>query len=148
LLVVGICFLFNGVLLFAAGGVRDAQREARDIGVRAAIVSGCWQALALLPGVSRSGTTISSAVHRRIRPDVATRFSFFLGTPAIAGAIVLEGKDVAALDPQMRLPLALGVATAFVTGLAAIALLLRIVRTGKLRYLAYYSGALATLVPR
>ena len=142
LVVIGICFLFNGVLLFAAGSVRNAQREARDVGVMDAIVIGCWQALALLPGVSRSGTTISSAVRLRIRPDVATRYSFFLGTPAILGAIVLEGKDVAALAPELRLPLAIGIVTAFVTGLAAIALLLRVVRAGKLSYFAYYCWAL------
>jgi undecaprenyl-diphosphatase len=146
LVVVGVCFIFNGVLLYAAGRIRDAQREERDIGAGDAVVIGCCQALALLPGVSRSGTTISSAVHRRIRADVATRFSFFLGTPAIAGAIVLEGKDMAALAPEMRLPLALGVAAAFVTGLAAIALLLRIVRRGKLQYFAYYCWAVGVLV--
>ena len=146
LLIIGVCFIFNGVLLFAAGRVRDAQREARDVGVADAIVIGCWQALALLPGVSRSGTTISSAVRRRIRPDVATRYSFFLGTPAILGAIVLEGKDVAALAPELRLPLAVGVVTALVTGLAAIALLLRIVRTGRLSYFAYYCWALGAVL--
>jgi undecaprenyl-diphosphatase len=107
---------------------------------------GTFQALALLPGVSRSGTTISSGVFRRIRPDVATRFSFLLGIPAIGGALVLEGKDVAALPADLRMPLALGVATAYVTGFAAIGLLLRMVRTGKLQYFAYYCWALGILV--
>jgi undecaprenyl-diphosphatase len=146
LTIIGLCFLFNGVLLYAASTVRDAQRGERDVRAADALVIGCVQALALLPGVSRSGTTISSAVQRRIRPDVATRFSFFLGTPAIAGAIVLEGKDMAALAPELRLPLAIGVATAFLTGLAAIALLLRIVRTGRLQYFAYYCWAVGILV--
>jgi undecaprenyl-diphosphatase len=146
LVIIGICFIFNGALLYAASTIRNAERHERDIRVLDAIIIGCWQALALLPGVSRSGTTISSAVYRRIRPDAATRFSFFLGAPAIAGAIVLEGKDVAALAPEMRLPLALGVATAFVTGLAAIGLLLRIVRKGKLQYFAYYCWAIGVLV--
>jgi undecaprenyl-diphosphatase len=146
LFIVGVCFLFNGVLLFAAGRVRNAEREARDIGVTDALVIGCWQALALLPGVSRSGTTISSAVLRRIRPDVATRFSFLLGIPAFGGALVLEGKDMAALAPELRLPLAVGVVTAFVTGLAAIALLLRIVRAGRLSYFAYYCWALGAVL--
>jgi len=146
LTVIGICFMFNGALLYAASTIRNAQRGEGDVRAADAIVIGCWQALALLPGVSRSGTTISSAVYRGVRPDAATRFSFFLGTPAIAGAIVLEGRDVAALAPEMRLPLALGVATAFLTGLAAIALLLRVVRTGKLQYFAYYCWAVGILV--
>ena len=146
LVVIGVCFLFTGALLWLASRVRGAQRTEGDISFADALFIGTFQALALLPGVSRSGTTITSGIFRRIRPDVATRFSFFLGIPAIAGALVLEGKDVAALAPEVRLPLALGVVVAFFTGLAAIALLLRVVRTGKLQYFAYYCWVLGILV--
>jgi undecaprenyl-diphosphatase len=147
LVVIGICFLFTGLLLYlASAAARNAQRGDGDVGVVDALVMGTFQALALLPGVSRSGTTISSGIFRRIRPDVATRFSFLLGIPAIAGALVLEGGNVAALGPELRLPLAVGIATAYVTGLAAIALLLRVVRTGKLQYFAYYCWTIGTLV--
>jgi len=142
LLVIGICFVATGTLLFIAAVARNTPRAESEIGLVDALVIGSFQALALLPGVSRSGTTISSAVFRHIRPDVATRFSFLLGIPAIGGALVLEGRDVAALAPELRLPLALGVATAYVTGLAAIALLLRVVRAGRLQYFAYYCWAL------
>lgn len=146
LLVIGICFVVTGTLLFLASAARNVSRGEADIGLADALVMGTFQALALLPGVSRSGTTISSGVFRRIRPDVATRFSFLLGIPAIGGALVLEGKDVAALPTDLRMPLALGVATAYVTGFAAIGLLLRMVRTGKLQYFAYYCWALGILV--
>ena len=146
LFVIGVCFLVTGTLLWLATRVRDAQRTEGDIGLADVLVIGTFQALALLPGVSRSGTTISSGIFRRIRADVATRFSFFLGIPAIGGALVLEGKDVAALAPELRLPLAIGVLVAFLTGLAAIALLLRVVRTGKLQYFAYYCWLVGVLV--
>jgi len=146
LFVVGVCFLFTGTLLWLAARLRNVHRAEGDIGLADALVIGTFQALALLPGVSRSGTTISSGIFRRIRPDVATRFSFFLGIPAIGGALVLEGKDVAALAPELRLPLAIGVLVAFLTGLAAIALLLRVVRTGKLQYFAYYCWVVGVLV--
>ena len=142
LFVIGLCLVATGTLLFLAAVARNAPRAESEIGLADALIIGSFQALALLPGVSRSGTTISSGVLRRIRPDVATRFSFLLGIPAIAGALVLEGKDVASLAPELRLPLALGVATAYVTGLAAIAILLRVVRTGRLQYFAYYCWAL------
>ena len=147
LFVVGVCFLFTGLMLWLASRARDAVRTDADLELADALTIGTFQALALLPGVSRSGMTISSGVFlRRIRPDVATRFSFLLGIPAIVGALILEGKDVAALAPQMRLPLAVGVATAYLTGLAAIALLLRVVRTGKLQYFAYYCWTLGSVV--
>lgn len=142
LVVIGACFLFTGTLLFLASAAADVPRTEHDLGVADALVIGVFQALALLPGVSRSGTTIASAVLRRVRPDVATRFSFFLGIPAIAGALVLEGTEVAALAPENRLPLAAGVVVAGITGVAAIALLLRVVRTGKLHWFAYYCWAL------
>lgn len=142
LVVIGACFLFTGTLLFLASAAADVPRTEHDLGVADALVIGVFQALALLPGVSRSGTTIASAVLRRVRPDVATRFSFFLGIPAIAGALVLEGTEVAALAPENRLPLVAGVVVAGLTGVAAIALLLRVVRTGKLHWFAYYCWAL------
>jgi undecaprenyl-diphosphatase len=146
LVVIGVCFLFTGALLWLASRTRNAPRADGDIGLADALVIGTFQALALLPGVSRSGTTISSGVFRRIRPDVATRFSFLLGIPAIGGALVLEGKDVAALAPELRLPLAVGVLVSYLTGLAAIALLLRVVRTGKLQYFAYYCWIVGIVV--
>jgi undecaprenyl-diphosphatase len=146
LLVIGLCFLFTGVLLYVASAAREAELGEEDVGLWDALVIGVFQALALLPGVSRSGMTISSGVLRHFRPEVATRFSFLLGIPAIAGALVLEGKDMAGLAPEIRLPLALGIVVAFVTGLAAIALLLRVVRTGKLQYFAYYCWALGVLI--
>lgn len=146
LVVIGVCFAVTGTLLFFASVARDVSRGEGDIGLADAVLIGSFQALALLPGVSRSGTTIASGVFRRIRPDAATRFSFLLGIPAIGGALVLEGKDVAALAPELRLPLAVGVATSYVTGFAAIALLLRVVRTGRLQYFAYYCWAVGILV--
>jgi undecaprenyl-diphosphatase len=144
--VIGLSFAATGALLFLAAGVRDAGRDEEKIDVRDALVIGCFQVLALLPGLSRSGSTIAAAIFRRIRPDVAARFSFLLGIPAIAGAVLTEAGAVMALGPEARLPLAAGVVTAAITGLGAIALLLRIVRGGKgLRYFSYYCWALAAV---
>lgn len=144
--VIGVCFLITGALLFLASAVRGANRTEEALGVRDALVVGCFQAIALLPGVSRSGSTISGALFRRTRPDVAARFSFLLGIPAVAGAIALEAKDVFALGPKFAVPLAAGVLTAGLTGFAAIAIFLRVVQGGKLHYFAYYCWALGVAV--
>jgi undecaprenyl-diphosphatase len=142
LAVIGASFLLTGTLLFLGAAVHGTVRREEDIGVGDAVVIGSFQALALLPGVSRSGTTISSALFRRIRPDAAAKFSFLLSIPAIAGAVLLESGAIVRLGPSMAAPLLAGVVVAGVTGLAAIAVLLRALRSGRLSYFAYYCWVL------
>jgi undecaprenyl-diphosphatase len=144
--VVGCSFLLTGTLLYLAGAVEYAARTEAMLTPRDALVVGCFQATALLPGVSRSGTTISAALFRGVRSDVAAKFSFLLAIPAITGAIAVKWRTLAALGPDAHGPLAAGVATSAVTGFAAIPLLLRFLRAGKLRYFAYYCWTLGTLV--
>jgi undecaprenyl-diphosphatase len=121
-------------------------RTEEDLGPDDAVFIGCCQVLALLPGLSRSGTTISAALFLHTRAEVAAKFSFLLAVPAIAGAIVAEGRAMFGLSSDLRVPLALGILTALVTGLAAIAFLLRAVRRAKLHYFAYYCWALGAAV--
>jgi undecaprenyl-diphosphatase len=143
---IGLGFLLTGNLLFLGSGVPNADRDEGSINARDALVIGIFQASALLPGVSRSATTISSALLLRIRADVAAKFSFLMAIPAVAGAITVESPSLLALDPANRLPLLVGVVVAGVTGIAAIALLLRIVARGKLRYFTYYTWGLGLVV--
>jgi undecaprenyl-diphosphatase len=144
--VVGACFLLTGTLLILASGVRGADRDEAALGPVDALVVGCFQALALLPGVSRSGSTIASGLFRRARGDVAARFSFLLAVPAIGGAVLLEGRELLALLPTAPLALGAGVVVAAVSGVVAIALVLRAVRAAKLFYFAYYCWALGVAV--
>jgi undecaprenyl-diphosphatase len=143
---IGLGFLLTGNLLFLGTGVPNADRDEKSINARDALVIGIFQASALLPGVSRSGTTISSAMLLRIRADVAAKFSFLMAVPAVAGAITAESPNLLALDPANRFPLLVGVLVAGVTGITAIALLLRIVARGKLRYFTYYCWTLGLTV--
>jgi undecaprenyl-diphosphatase len=146
LVAIGVFFLFTGTLLFLANAVRGADRDERALGWIDAVIIGCFQVLALLPGVSRSGTTISAALFCRVRTDVAAKFSFLLGLPVIAGAVVLEAPAALRLPESARLPLAVGVVLSGVTGFAAVAFLMRMVREQKLAYFAYYCWALGLVV--
>ena len=85
---------------------------------------------------------------RRTRPgpDAAAKFSFLLSIPAIGGAVALELGDIVRLVPSMAGPLLAGVLVAGVTGLAAIAVLMRVIRAGRLSYFAYYCLALGIAV--
>jgi undecaprenyl-diphosphatase len=144
--IVGAGFLVTGTLVYLGSAVRGALRDENDVDFRDAIFIGLWQALAILPGVSRSGCTISSALFKRIRPDVAARFSFLLGIPAIAGAIVFEMRKVASLGPDAVMPLVAGNVVSAVTGLVAIWMVMRVVQRGRLHWFAYYTWLLGAVV--
>ncbi len=108
---------------------RAAHRRAfTDITLRDAVIVGCAQALALVPGVSRSGITLLAAMSLGLERAAAARFSFLLSIPAIAGAGVFEMKHVLH-SSAAGLPLAVGLVVAAVTGYASIAWLLRFLRT-------------------
>jgi undecaprenyl-diphosphatase len=111
--------------------VERLARHERDLAallLRDAIIIGCAQALALVPGVSRSGITILAAMALGFRRDAAARFSFLLSIPAVAGAGIFELKHVLHSDVG-ALPLVVGLCTAGATGYASIAWLLRFLRT-------------------
>ncbi|MBM4420944.1 MAG: undecaprenyl-diphosphate phosphatase, partial [Chloroflexi bacterium] len=108
---------------------------------------GAAQAVALLPGISRSGITISTGLARGFARDEAARLSFLLATPVIAGAgakTLLDARSLATLTAD---PTALGVgfAVAFVAGLAAIAFLMRFLRARTLLWFVPYRLALAAV---
>jgi len=144
--VLGACFLVTGTMLFLASAVRGADRDEESMGLGAAMTIGCFQALALFPGISRSGSTISGGIFARVRPDVAARFSFLLGIPAIVGAEIVQLPALLSLGPEARIPILIGVVVAGVSGLAAIWTVLRLVETGRLHYFSYYTWALGLVV--
>ena len=116
-----------------------------------ALVVGLLQAVAIVPGVSRSGATISGALFRRMDRDFAARFSFLLSIPAILGALVLQIKDLAKAGAAATggigpLPLAVGSISACIVGFFSIRLVLKIVREHSLRGFALYTGILGLLV--
>jgi len=105
------------------------------------IVMGLGQAVAILPGVSRSGTTIASGMWAGVRPAEAAEFSFLLSIPAIAGAAVLKSPELIGLDQALLGPYLVGAALSFIAGLIAVSSLLAIIRRGKFEYFAYYCFA-------
>ncbi|MDZ7370819.1 MAG: undecaprenyl-diphosphate phosphatase [candidate division KSB1 bacterium] len=110
-------------------------------------IIGLAQAAAILPGISRSGATISAGLLQKLDSDQAARFSFLLAVPAILGATLLKTVDViqAGLDGDALLVLTVGMVCAYISGLAAIRSLLTIVRRGKLYYFAPYCLLLGLL---
>ncbi len=147
---IAAALVFTGVLLWLTGKAPRARRGWRRFGGGRALLVGLGQGIAILPGVSRSGTTISVALLLGIRREWAAQFSFFIAIPAICGAAGLHFKDVletgVALGDLLTGPLLVGAACAMATGYVALRLLLAAVRRARLHYFCYYCWALALVV--
>ena len=140
---IGVAFLVMGGILWSVRGRMSGTRERPTLWE--ALLIGVGQAAAIAPAISRSGCTIAAGLWRGMDPVRAAEFSFVLGVPAIAGAALLEIPDAARGYAQVGGPaLAVAFATAFVTGLGAIALLRRLLRARVFHRFAPYLWALGT----
>ncbi|MDR0374354.1 MAG: undecaprenyl-diphosphate phosphatase [Treponema sp.] len=148
----GAAFLITSSLLVAAEALAKKQERARGhVNVMDAVIIGCLQAAAIIPGVSRSGATLSGALARGIDRDAAARFSFLLSIPAILGALALQVMDLASGKADAGAapaPLVAGTLSAAVVGFFSIKLMLKLVRERRLWGFAIYTGVLgaATLI--
>lgn len=136
--VVAVCLLITGIMLYLAETF-GASSGKSAISYTDALLIGTVQGIAVFPGISRSGSTISTGILLGIERSVAARFSFLLSIPAILGAIVLEGKDLLSLAqaPNFTRYL-LGTVIAFFTGYAAITTLIRLLMKRKLIWFSVY----------
>ena len=121
---------------------RGGTAELPSLG--AALLVGLAQGLAVLPGVSRSGSTIAAALLLGLRPEAAFRFSFLVSIPAVAGAVLLEavGPEGFGVEPALWT----GAAVAVASGLLALLVLRRLVRRGRLWVFAPYLVALSAFL--
>jgi undecaprenyl-diphosphatase len=136
--IVGCMLLVTGTFLWmtrhvALGGLNINKMKAKD-----AIRVGIAQGLAIMPGISRSGATISTALYLGIDRELAGRYSFLLSIPAIGGALLLELDSSLAVSSVPLATILVGVLTAGATGWVALILLLRLVKRGKLYLFAPY----------
>ena len=150
----GFMFPVSGIALLWATRRPPGGREYRDLSLWDSMLIGLCQATAILPGLSRSGTTISAALGLGVSRSQAAAFSFLLAIPALAGAGVYEGaKCLVTLVRHGRNPLsaplsslAIGAAISFVVGLVSIWCVERLLTEGRLHWLAWYCVALGAIV--
>jgi len=119
-----------GIVLGIADRIGTQERPLRDMGIKDAVSIGLMQSLALVPGVSRSGITISTALLRGLDRVAAARYSFLLATPVTVGASLLKLKDIVSSSQDTSISLfVVGTVAAGISGFIAINLLLRLVQT-------------------
>ena len=144
--VVGAMFLVTAVVLLLTRLAHQGERTVWHTWLLSALLIGIAQALAITPGISRSGLTIAAGILLGLRRDFAARFSFLLSIPAIAGAFVLEFGDIAhAVRTQGASEMTLIFLAALSIGYLSIAVLLRIVSRGRLHLFGLYCLAAGVL---
>jgi undecaprenyl-diphosphatase len=140
---VGLMLIFMGLILYWADHRGPRTRGIWQVGWGDAFLIGFAQALAIVPGVSRSGATIAAGRFLGLDREAATRFSFLLSLPIILGAGLFSLRHIGAQD--LTLPFWVGVVTSGITGFAAIAFLLRFVVTRNFNVFVWYRGILGLL---
>lgn len=134
--------LVTGLLLLVLGRLRPRDGQYSQMSWLGAVVVGCFQAVAVLPGISRSGSTILGGRLMGLSNEDSVTFSFLLAIPAILGATVLTMKDLLdGSEPASDLPIAtllVGALCAFVVGIVALKWLIRWSREARLHWFAYW----------
>jgi len=147
-------FLIAGALIVVAllmwwgENVSQFNKPLTRISLSDALIVGCAQATALIPGVSRSGSTITAGLFRNMTREAAVRFSFLLSTPLIAGAALLKAHELRkeGLPAGMHMPFLVGVLVSAVVGYAAIAWLIRYLQSNSLKVFIVYRIVVGVIV--
>lgn len=148
---IGGALLVTGFLLFASDRMSRGKKDERNATLLDAVIVGVAQAIATVPGLSRSGTTIAAGLFRDYDRKFAVRFSFLMSIPAVLGANILSLKDAleVGIDASMVPIYLVGVVVAAVSGYLSIRLLNLLTERGKFGMFAYYCwivGALALVL--
>ena len=143
--IVGYTLILTGIILTISSRIHG-RKPLDKVTVTDAVIVGLGQGLAITPGISRSGLTISTSLLRGLDRDAATRFSFLLSLPAILGAAVFKMPTL--VQGTMGYPLwwvLVGVAVSALAGILAIRGLMSVLKQGKLQYFAYYVWVLGLI---
>lgn len=148
---IGFALLITGLLLYVSDRMAKGKKTEKSSTILDAVLVGCAQALATVPGLSRSGTTIAAGLLRGYKRDYAVRYSFLMSIPAVLGANILSLKDAleSGIDFNLMPIYLVGVLVAMVSGYFSIRLVNLLTDKGKFGAFAYYcwfAGALALVL--
>ncbi|MCD8051324.1 MAG: undecaprenyl-diphosphate phosphatase [Clostridiales bacterium] len=144
---IGFALLVTGTLLFVSDRMAHGKKTEKNATIVDALVVGCAQGLATVPGLSRSGTTIAAGLLRGYQREYAVRYSFLMSIPAVIGANILSLKDAleVGIDADMIPVYLVGVLVATVSGYFAIRLVNLLSDKGKFGAFAYYCWGVGVL---
>lgn len=141
---VGGMLLITGSILFLTRWAKMEEKNIDKMTWLNAVLIGIAQGIAITPGISRSGITISTGLFLGLNRELSGKFSFLLSIPAILGATLLEARKVGM--PAEAWPALLGMAAAFLVGLFSLTFLMKVIRMGKIGNFSYYCFGLGILM--
>ena len=148
---IGLFFLLTGCILYVSDKMPQGNRDAKSMTALDALLIGICQCVAVIPGISRSGTTITAGMARGLDRDFAVKFSFLMSVPAVLGSAILTFVDAVreGIDASLIPAYLIGTVIAAVVGVFAIRLVTRITRSGRFGSFCYYcwgAGALTLIL--
>jgi undecaprenyl-diphosphatase len=148
LVAIGAGLLITGSMMFVSERMAKGDLDTTGMGFRHAFLVGVMQSIALCPGISRSGATITGGLASGMKRELAVRFAFLISIPSVLGAVVLEAPDAlgAGMEGATLSSLGVGVLVSMLSGFFAIKAMIRVVSTGRLRYFSFYTWALGAAV--
>ena len=140
-----IMLIVTGTILFVASKIKNNKKE--KLSILDSIKIGIAQSFAVIPGISRSGSTISMSVFSGLKSSISAEFSFIIAIPIILGAGILELKDIQSINASLLIPYIAGFVASFVSGLIAIKWFISLLKNNAemLKYFAYYLFAIGIL---
>lgn len=144
-LVACVMLIVTGIILFISDIFRNTRLDASQTGIGRSLLIGLGQSFAIVPGISRSGSTIAIGIFTGLKREQAARFSFLLSIPAILGATLLKIDAIINLESQFIIKYILGTIFAFISGYLVIAWLIKLVKKQKLKYFSYYCWLIAII---
>jgi undecaprenyl-diphosphatase len=145
---IGIALIITGIILYLASTIASRIKSTgKPLSAISAFIIGIFQGIAVAPGISRSGTTISAGLLQGISAKEAAKFSFLLSIPAVLGAAAFEVKDMAKSSVSIDwIPFLLGAVIAAIIGYFAIKFLLKLLEEKKFQWFAYYCWIIGIIV--
>jgi len=146
--VIGIMLIAMALVLFVSELVGRRKKGLNDLSWSDAMTVGVAQAFAIIPGASRSGVTITAGLFRGLKRETAAKFSFYLSTPIIAGAVAKKTIDILKEHSgiEQLMPFIVGIVTSGIVGYLSIAFLMRYLQTHNTFLFVYYRIALGIVV--
>lgn len=144
---IGVALVLTGCMLYVSDRMQPGKKTVGGMSVFDALIIGLCQCVAVIPGLSRSGTTISAGMATGLKREFAVKFSFLMSLPAVLGANILSIADAAreGIDLDSLPAYLIGMAVAMVSGILSIQLLKYIARKGKFGGFAYYCWVMGVL---
>ena len=138
--VIAVCWIITGFILLFSEKLKNNKKEIEGMKYRNAIFIGICQGLAIMPGISRSGSTIVGSLVTGLKREFAVEFAFLISIPAILGSAILEFPKAikAGIEPSTIGPMIVGFLVAAISGYFAITTMIKIVSKHKMRYFSYY----------